>query len=184
MPTHMPALLLAVTLLAAGPAPARGQDSVPTFQPRSEVAPIAVSVLATVVPTALGVTLANAGSGAGGWLVFYGIFFGPSTGHFYAGKAGRGLASAGLRLAMTLGAAFGIVAECSPNPWAPCDEGAVSTIGYLWLAGMTASAVYDIATAGRTAHRWNQEHQPKRLSVMPQIGPGMRSTGLAVSITF
>jgi hypothetical protein len=86
----------AVTLPARVPV---ARDSV---RPRkSPGTGFALSFLSTAVPMAAGVGLERAGTGPAAVVFLSGVVVGPSVGHFYAGRVGRGLGTAMLRGAGT-----------------------------------------------------------------------------------
>jgi hypothetical protein len=69
-----------------------------------------MSVSTTLVPVGLGYVIAQQSNAIGGGLAFTGVVLGPSAGHWYAGRPGRGLATAALRLGTGLLAAAGALA--------------------------------------------------------------------------
>jgi hypothetical protein len=64
--------------------------------PKSPGAAFVLSFISTAGPMAAG---AGVGSAAGAGVFLAGVVVGPSVGHFYAGRVGRGLATAGVRAA-------------------------------------------------------------------------------------
>lgn len=175
--------IVTVALLTVAPAVAVAQEPVPAFTPKSPDLAVGLSLLGTVVPTAL--ALQNRNGGGAGWLMFYGMFFGPSTGYFYAGRTGRAFGGAGTRLGFGALAALGITASCGGDVlWGCKDEKTANAVAVVGLALIGLSAVYDIATVGRAATEWNLQHQPPRLSVLPAVNPVAHSAGLEVRLTF
>jgi len=88
-------------------APSKARPSVRPAQPsESRKAPNAalfLSLGSTVVPISLGAALAATDGASGetaGSLIAGGILVGPSVGHWYAGRTGRGFATLGVRLAL------------------------------------------------------------------------------------
>ena len=94
-----------------------------SFQPsqylesrKSPSAALFLSLGSTVVPVSLGAALAATDGASGetaGSLMAGGILVGPSVGHWYAGRWGRGFATLGVRLALgALGLALWARSEC------------------------------------------------------------------------
>jgi hypothetical protein len=175
--------LAAAALIAAAPAAAQAQDARSSVTVKSPYLAAGLSLLGTVVPTALGVAVGDRNGSIGGWLIAYGVFVGPSTGYFYAGQVGRGMGSAALRFGIVLGAAAGAMGACG-GIWGCDDPGAASAIAVVGLAAYAASALYDIARAGAAAQAWNARHAERRIAVTPRIDPAGRSGGVRVSIAF
>ena len=96
----------------AVPARAKPADSTGAA-PKSPSTAFALSFTSTAAPILAGALLANSGTDAGWVMIFAGGIIGPSVGHFYAGEAGRGLATAALRAG---GTAVGLYAI------APCFD--------------------------------------------------------------
>jgi len=189
---HRSALTLLGTalLLSTAPATAAGQGAPTTFRPKSEATSIMYSVLGTVVPTAVGMGLASAGEfdGISVYLVLYGIYLGPATGYFYAGEAGRGARGVAVRGGITLATLLMVGAVCSGggcNMWG--DDRSMPAAGVMVLigmAGMVGSMVYDIASAGSAARRWNARQVASKVSVAPTLDPVTASPGVAVRVQF
>lgn len=125
-----------------------------------------------------------------------GLLLGPATGRWYAGEAG-GLGIL-LRTAGMTGMILGFVRlygdedyDCIGDDPAceakadalerrePIDE-ALAIGGGALIVG---SAIYDIATAGRAANRWNAEHH---VTVAPTVlsSGGRQAAGLVIGGTF
>lgn len=85
------------------------------FKPKSGKRALMLSVGATLIPVGLGTIAAigNRESLAAG-LISSGLLIGPSVGHFYVGRAGRGLTTIGIRFAL------GTVGAVSSRQWC-CD---------------------------------------------------------------
>ena len=101
-----PALTLAGSVvfdIATAPASARSYNTRNPATPKSPSTAFMLSLASTGVPVAAGVLVANSSSaGAGVILISGGVVIGPSVGHWYAGRVGRGLATAGARLGLTV----------------------------------------------------------------------------------
>jgi hypothetical protein len=61
-----------------------------------------MSLVSTAAPVVLGAIIIPVSPEVGGALIFTGVVVGPSVGHWYAGRTGRGLLTAGLRLGLTI----------------------------------------------------------------------------------
>lgn len=175
-------LILAAVLLTVAPAVGVAQEAVPDFTPKSPALATGLSLLGTVGPTALG--LLNPGGSGAGWLIAYGIYVGPSTGYFYAGRSGHAIGGAGMRLGFSALTALGIAGACGGNVWGCEDEEMANVVALVGLGLVGLSAVYDIVGAGSAAREWNARHQPPRLSFTPQINPVARSGGLVAHFEF
>lgn len=179
------ATVAATLITVAAPAAAVGQGSPQPFKPKSEPTAVALSLLGTVVPIALGAVSSDQEGSMSSLLLFYGVYFGPGTGYFYAGRSGRVLAGAGMRLGIGLVALVAVVASCGDDWLFGCDDsGAANAAAILGLGGMAASALYDIVSAGRAVREWNARHEAPRVTLTPRIDPATRSRGLAVRVTF
>jgi hypothetical protein len=173
--------LVVVALLATTPAAA--QEPVAGSSPKSGATAIGISLIATVVPTALGFA-ADHGS-ARPWLLLYGLYLGPSTGYFYVGRPWRVVGGGMVRFGISVATAAGIATSCGGDwLWGCEDEGAANAVAFIGLSAYAASAIYDIATVGSAVTKWNAERQPPRFSVTPQIHPTQRSGGVAVQVRF
>lgn len=176
--------LAAAAVIAGTPAVVRAQQARASFAPKSPSTAVELSLLGTVVPTALGIALRNDGNRTlGGWLITYGVFLGPSTGYFYGGRVGRGFGGGALRFGILMGTAVGVMGAC--GGFFGCESpGTANAVALVGVVAYAISAIYDIANAGRAAVEWNARHEPRRLTVTPRIDPGTRSAGAAVRVTF
>jgi FtsH-binding integral membrane protein len=119
-------------------------------------------------------------------LVFTGLtamLLGPSAGRWYAGETGAGqiaLRGAGVSL-MFVGAIASICLDsCSGDNTGP---------GVLILGGLglfVGSTIYDVATAGDAARRYNHMHHGQQFSIAPTYNKrdGVTTSGLMVSGSF
>jgi hypothetical protein len=102
-----------------------------------------------------------------------GLIIGPSLGHFYSARAGRGLLGIGIRtLAVAAVGAAVVVA---------LDDSNTNDLAVLGGAGLivgTASLIWDIASAPHSAHVHN--HQLSRRHASLGITPSMGSAGLGL----
>jgi len=136
----------------------------------------------TAIPIAMGVfasTRSQGSGGAGGFLVVSGYLFGPSMGHFYAGRSGRAFKGIGIRIASLVG-----VAAAAALSWnkTPSDSGGEAGLA-IACAGLGAlDAVVDIASASHSARVHNEEMRQSRLHLAPaRIG---MAPGIQVQTTF
>lgn len=187
--------LTAATLVSLG-ALAHAQPSAPservapsTPQAKSPKAAVGLSVLGTVVPLLMIGTAVGLGDGTPeGHMPLYlagmtGTFIGPSIGHWYAGEVGTaGLLGRGLGAGLIgVGAAMSL--NCLGSPDASCEpDRAGEVIAVAGIALYAGSTIYDIATAGRAAKRWNLAH----VQVAPTLvgGAGHSTLGLGISGRF
>jgi hypothetical protein len=151
--------------------PLRAQ--VPPQEPRSEETALLWSLGGTAVPIAAGVALVTSQQqGAGGFLIVTGVVIGPSLGHYYAGRPGRGLATIGLRAVVPVVTVLVMGAVCSRNGGSLFDQGcsqgsAGPGVALLGLGLEAASIIYDIASAPASARRYNRTHP--RLTLAPSL---------------
>jgi len=102
------------------------------------------------------------------------LFAGPSLGAMYGGLWGRALLFTGLRLVGTY--AFAVAAIS--------DEAGFG-LAYVWIAGMSLTAVIEIATIGKAVHSRNERRLARRgitLGVSPFAVP--KGAGLNLSLSF
>lgn len=115
------------------------------------------------------------------------LYFGPSTGHWYAGRIGGiGLATRGAAgLAAMYGLGLVLASECDDidgdcaGAHGHGDAGAALMIGgaALWVG----SSIYDVVAAKRAIDDWNVRHA---ITVVPTaLGP-QRAPGLVLSGEF
>ena len=99
---------------------------------------------------------------------------GPSLGFFYGGCWGRGLLTTGLRLGLTFFLTL-----------AAYDSDNFYSVGTLWLGGMAATAIWDLATTRRAVHNRNRRITARRglqLDVAPLVL--RRGAGVKVQMSF
>ncbi len=144
-----------------------------------------IAAMSTLVPVGIGFTMTSlveenrdedGALVAGLALVGLGAVVGPSAGHFYAGEAGRGLATTGLRLL-----AFGNTAGFGVFGAATMFNSRDTAVGWmlLALAGVSGAGgfglmVYDLVDAPSAARRANREDQSpqKDQAVVPDVTVG------------
>ena len=163
------------------------QKIYPQSKQKSETKAFNLSFFGTLIPVGLGAaSLAVDRSGVATLvLVPTGIVVGPSLGYIYAGKSGRGLATAGLRFLLIPGVFLASFATCG---W-DCGEG---DSGYdaAWMilivgeALVVASAVYDIATVKKAVRKKNQSLGKKNWMIMPKYFSKSGAGGVEIKIKF
>jgi hypothetical protein len=174
-------LVLSATATAvfADPTPVQPRtDRVAAKDPGTAVS---LSLVGTVVPVSMMVVGIGLDNDPGDTLAYAGLIgstIGPSIGHWYAGEPltiGMALRAGGVALFLTHPPklCFGFDDSCQSN------SGEFMLAGVLYLTG----TVVDLATAGRAARAWNNEHH---LALAPtRIGSGPQATtGLGLSGTF
>lgn len=176
-------VVLLATLFCSIHASARAQD-----EDRSAKSPggaLAYSLLGTVVPigvgVGIGVAASNSSTGddaaaAAILLPAAGLLFGPSLGHFYAGRSGHAFAGIGLRVAGIAGLAAGTAMDWNH----PSGPGAA--IGLVGGGLFLGSIICDIASAPRAAREWNRDAATRRISVRPTVVGEARAPGLRVDV--
>ncbi len=111
---------------------------------------------------------------AGGWGLLAAWCAGPSLGFFYGGCWGRGLLTTGLRAGLTFALALAAYG----------DDDFVAA-GSLWLGGMAATALWDLATTRRAVRNRNRRTMARRglqLDVAPLVL--RQGAGLKVRLSF
>ncbi|HEY5947725.1 MAG TPA: hypothetical protein VIV40_19630 [Kofleriaceae bacterium] len=188
-------LTLAALLLASSAAFAQPGQTAP--QPELDQKSPSIAVGLSLGVTAAGVvTLIASDNDSLSWLGLGALYFGPSTGQWYAGElGGLGL---GARALGGVAAIYGFSQllqsenDCEPGIDGDCSaENAradrAGTRGMLFLLGGTGlwvgSSIADVIFAKRAADRFNQRHA---LTIAPTAlaAPGGRVPGLVVSARF
>ena len=171
-------------LTAATQAQDRGYSNL-TFQPKSEGAASAWSLLGTAIPVATGIAMAHNHElvTPGVLLVASGIIVGPSLGYFYGGCGNRGGTGIAIRLGLgTLTFGGMVIGASSSSGW----DGLGIAVG-VFLAGsgvITIHALYDIAKVESTVRKHNQKMQARSLGIVPTYSPDSDAAGLALQMTF
>jgi hypothetical protein len=109
-----------------------------------------------------------------GWGLLTAWCMGPSLGFFYGGCWGRGLLTTGLR--------FGLIFVLA---LAAYEEDNFSGVGSLWLGGMAATAILDLATTRRAVRNRNARIMARRglrLDVAPVVL--RRGAGIKLQMSF
>ncbi len=164
--------------------PARAEQPDPELKSGSSA--LLYSLLGTALPVGVGLAAATGNEGpnaspAPGLLVFSGAIFGPSLGHFYAGRPGRALGGIGLRV---LGGA-GMVAGFAMSWDRASDSAGGGDVLFgagaaLWIG----SAVWDIASAPHSARVQNEKARKQRASLGVAAVGASRAPGLRLDVPF
>jgi hypothetical protein len=154
------------------------------------VSPYKTSLIATVIPVALGVAVAGTGSDLDGRLVAgyvvatLGASIGPAAGHWRLGQDTRGWVGAAGRLFLTWGsvaAAAAVIPEC--YLWACLDQ--LGTGYTLMLLGHGASAVW--AVSDIVSLRGVESPQPVKepmVDVRPVYMRATQGVGVGIRVRF
>jgi len=153
------------------------------IKPKSPVKATTLSLLGTFVPTVLGVSLIRSEGGVKTGLALFlvGTTLGPSRGHDYAGNRRQAMSGFLIRTGFWLGGLF--VAAVAPNVgWGPSG----TEIGAIFAAAglVTVSALYDIATAARSAREYNRKNGFGDLCLSPTFDLSKKQAGVRLSMQF
>lgn len=193
----MPLRLVACLAVLACAAPAFAQAPGQTAPLAPAPPPPAPRNPSVALGLSLGITLGGAALLLGGASTHDGtvatlgvgvMYFGPSTGHWYASEVGGiGL---GLRALAVVGAGVALVraygdAECEGDE-GPCPDDSTLITGLL-VASATAwlgSTIYDIATAPRATRSWNRDHGVTFGPTAMRSAAGRSVPGVAFGLRF
>jgi hypothetical protein len=180
-------LAMAVIALACN-ASAQDRDAAP----RSTSTGRWISIVSTVVPTAIGVPLIidgeNANDGGtsmlGDGLVTLGMVLGPGAGHIYAGDPDRFGDGALVRFGIILGAtALGLMLSPpdsdDPN-YDPGDGGMYALAA--GAAALLTYSVFDVMSVEDSVAAYNAQHAGPTVSMAAYPDPNSRSLGVCVAI--
>lgn len=171
-------------------APPQPQQNIEKKDPSTAV------LLSLGIPVAGAITLGASDTDGGRMLGLAAIYFGPSTGQWYAGQVG-GL-GLGLRALGGVSMVYGLVKmleseyDCDFDYDGSCQaeyerhqhDGQVGGVLMLTGAGLwVGSSIYDIVLAKRAAESWNARHS---VSLTPGLvgTTGRKAPGLFVSAQF
>ena len=135
----------------------------------SENTAMALSVIGTLAGVTAFFTDAS-------WFSLGGIALGPSLGFMYGDCWGRGLMTAVLRFGGTIAAMVAALKN---------DESDLSALAWAWIGGMTASAVFDVATVKRAVHKRNEVRMARRklsVAMAPFVLP--KGAGIQLRLSF
>jgi len=187
MMRRMGALLAAGLIVASLAAPISAQENresrdqaPPAVKLKSEGTAMTLAVVGSLVPWALLFsTFSTPGlEGARGYLTAIMIPIGPSLGYFYAGAAGRGLLSTGIRV----GVICGLVALGTSLHDAGHDS--TSTLVACGVIAVAGSYVIDIGGIRKAVRRHNLKAQRLQLALAPLVSPRTRAFGLQARLSF
>ena len=168
--------------LLAGTAAALAAQEEEPYRARSPGAAVALSVLGTVAPIALGLAKNTRG---GLTLTAGGLVLGPAVGYRYAGDVGRGMAHAGIRAAVlgtTVGGAVLICSSVDECDFFGPNSGAFTAAAMLALGGIVATTVLAVVDIVRVDD-WVRARNPRlgAVSLRPAYFPASRAAGLLVT---
>lgn len=151
---------------------------------KSEGVAFRASLLGTAGPIAAGLVLTATGPTNDATLPAFllitgGLAFGPSLGHFYAGRPARAAATAAVRAGVIIGSLAIALGAC---PLENCtgEEETTALVSLLAGGGVVAGLViYDIASAPASVRARN-----RRISVAPWIPRSSRSLGGMATVQF
>lgn len=168
-------VVIVLVALAARVAAAAPAD--PPEEEKSEALGVTLSLLGTITPLALVSVAVNERShdaqDAVLGLAAVTFVLGPTTGHWYAGRAWTGATS--LRL---VGAGVSTLAITA----AATSDGNSSAAAMMFVLGFgvaLGAAIYDTATAARSVDRWNHAHVPSMQPTALYLHGGGYGLGLA-----
>lgn len=142
------------------------------------------SFMGTGVPIATGIALGSREGehwdAAAGVPILAGWWFGPSLGHFYAGRPKRALIGIGIRTAALAGLAVGAAIESGKSYDAP-SANALEMVSIVVGLG---SMFYDIVEAPLSVRRHNEELIRGHATITPAMIGEARAPGLRADWTF
>lgn len=159
------------------------------LRPKSPGKATSLSLIGTLAPTFFYMAVSSSCSGPEGCSPAVAIIgltgfvagpiVGPGFGHMYARNKGRFWTGLGLRTA-GLGGAVVAFALSYDN-----SDSDVALTGFVAGAGLWfGSAIYDIATAARSAREYNRKNGLGWLSVAPTFDLSKRQAGVRLSLQF
>ena len=149
-------LAVAATLiLTASPALAQPAAREPPEE-KSEQTALGLSLLGTIAPVALLIGAAKADQPELATAGAIGMLVGPSLGHWYAGRyVTGGMLVRGGGTALMLAGVVRAIGSLDCEERCSDDGGVLMAAGAVMFVGGT---LYDLATAGRAARAWNEQH--------------------------
>lgn len=146
---------------------------------KSHGAAMRLSLFGTLGPMLIGAALTPGSEGNIEEIAVFtlaGMAFGPGLGHAYAGNSRRFLLGAGIR-AVALAGAVGATASSYDTG----DATAFAYGGGVALAVYLASAVYDIATTGKSVDKYNDKHGLTHVTLSTTYLADQDTPGLVVA---
>jgi hypothetical protein len=157
---------------------------------KDETTAVVISVGAgLLLPVAL-IGASESTHGAGGLFALTGlsIILGPTAGHWYAGRAWTNATTVRLLASLTFayGAVIAITSDCEDETTNSCESDAntAADVALVSLGVIAGSAIYDIATAGRSAREYNARHFSVAPVVMPGPPGGQTTVGIGIGGSF
>lgn len=180
-------VVVAALILTASPALAQPGASPVLTQPagepleaKSEQAALGLSLLGTVVPFAVTVAAASADQPELALAGAIGMLVGPSLGHWYAGRfVTGGMLMRGAGAALMLGGVVQALDELGCDGSCGSSDGATLVIA--GAAVFVGGTLYDLATAGRAARKWNERHLDMGPTVVSSASGPVPGLGVAGS---
>jgi hypothetical protein len=147
------------------------------------------SVGATVTPMVVGGGLlyASFGEGSDNFVIWglavgsAGLVFGPGAGYAYARKWGQALQGTAIRVA---GGGLFLCGVLTLNPF---DDSGSSGAELLLISGsltVAISAIYDLATVGRSVDEFNHSHGFSDLRITPTYFASHKAPGVMLTLSF
>jgi len=175
--------IVAAALIVAAATPALAQPAHEPPQEKSEQTAFGLSLAGTAVPLAITIAAVSTDQDELALAGAAGMLLGPSLGHWYAGRVvtgGLALRAGGTAL-MFVGALQALGHTLCHGHEDDCGgDGSALLIG--GAAAFVGGTIYDVATAGRQARRWNEKHFD--LAPMVVRGASGKAPGFGIAGTF
>jgi hypothetical protein len=172
--------VVAVLTIALGASIAHAQPStieptpLPTSETKNPVIATTLSIVGTLAP--IGLMASGDETLIGGGVIA--SFFTPSLGHWYAGKfATAGMAARGVGGGLMIAGVAIALDQCGFE--GSCDSTAGTVLALTGAGLYVGGAIWDIATASRTAEDWNAAN----FRITPTAVPSASGPSPGVSIT-
>lgn len=157
-------------------------------QPKSPGKALAWSLLGTLVPYSMGLTLNlttdGLGDMVGNQLSTAGIVFGPSAGYFYGGVQKQGEKGMAVRGGLLLGIDILILAAGENGELRSDRQPAATFIAAAAVIVIIVDAICDIAQADGAVRKRNQELAQTGWLITPKYFAKSKTPGLQLQITF
>jgi hypothetical protein len=160
------------------------------YKPRTKSTALSLSLAATLMPVACGVALISKDDHFQGAVIGgVGMVLGPGIGHAYAGQTGRLATGSLIRIGglvlMSAGALGDIGFSLKPrHPYTKSSGSDIDPMVVVGAAVCVFSAIYDIATVGRSVQKYNRSQRHARVDVRPVWFAQEKTPGLALTLTF
>ncbi|PWB74484.1 hypothetical protein C3F09_03900 [candidate division GN15 bacterium] len=169
-----------------------GQERARQITARNGAVAFKKSFLWTFVPVAIGGGIVlkgvqgNSNTGlivAGTTIGGLGLLVGPSAGHIYAGRP-HPVSGMGLRLLIGVVGGAAVLGIAIGESMGGDDFSGTASVAGVSGAAIIGSVVYDIATASRSAERYNQNHGLASWRIQPGYFAQQKALGLRLSVHF